>query len=62
MVPALQGLTEVYSEHGNAQGPAQCWLGFASLALFGAQPIATPLVEWQDSSEQVELGKHQQVG
>lgn len=41
--PGLQRLPEVScSEHGNVQGPAQCWLGFASLALRGRHPMPPP--------------------
>lgn len=41
--PGLQGLPEVScSEHGNAQGPAQRCLGFASLALCEEHPVPPP--------------------
>lgn len=43
--PAFQGLPDVFcSECGNGQGPAQCWLGFASLALCGRHPM--PHSQW----------------
>lgn len=47
-LPSLQYTWAICSDHGNAKGPAQCWLRFAPSGLGGEHPVSSP--QWCGST------------
>lgn len=47
-LPSLQYTWAICSDHGNAKGPAQRWLSFASSGLGGEHPVSSP--QWYGST------------